>query len=515
MRITFIWLAIAGSILTSCFGDKGNYEYDEINDVNIGQKGFDGDTVYQLRSDVDELKINPELSYLLGHESDGNYSYEWVAVSTNKHVGERTQIGTERNLDYKVKLKADNYNLFYKVTDLSTGIVYSRQATLNVNNLYTQGWILTGKDREGNMIVDMLSISRDTLHLTDIFGNKGIALKNPLMIWADNSPEIYEDQIYVCTENGTYRYGREDLDNPQELTIFDPDIKGYRHQIVMHDIQKVNNKRALFLADKYAYALNSLNEGEFGNPVNYYLQDEGYDYFTPATAIACNRTGEDNSAAAIDQYVLFNTRDRVFCYFRQLGTSMNNLADSDAEETFSWNTKKDFAPAGLEAVTTINSLYSGGQSATILQNPSDGKRYIYTYTISRQGGVATKGKRYEIPFSATGFYRAKLFCITTKQGYLIYADGKNLYGYNFRNGQAPVLLHTFSGDATAIFNDIVTDEKQNDCFYVATYHEGESDERGGELYKFGVTDTADKIEISCKARWNRFPQIVNICYKKF
>ena len=198
-----------------------------------------------------------------------------------------------------------------------------------------------------------------------------------------------------------------------------------------------------------------------------------------------------------------------------MGTSVNKRSDSDTEEAFSWNTKKDFAPNGLTFVACINSLYSGGQSATILQNPANGKRYIYTYTISRQGGVATKGERYEIPSSATGFYQASLFSVTTHQGYLIYADGKSLYGYNFRNGQSPVLLYTFDGDATAIFNDIATDEKQDDYFYVATYTEGEADQRGGKLYKFGVTDTADKIEVTRKAEWKGFPRTVDISYKKY
>ena len=45
MRRSLIWLAIAGPMLTACFNDKGNYDYDEINEVTIGQKGFDGDTV--------------------------------------------------------------------------------------------------------------------------------------------------------------------------------------------------------------------------------------------------------------------------------------------------------------------------------------------------------------------------------------------------------------------------------------------------------------------------------------
>ena len=72
MRRSLIWLTIAGPMLTACFNDKGNYDYDEINEVTIGQKGFDGDTVYQLRSDVDELKITPDLSFLLGKESSGS-----------------------------------------------------------------------------------------------------------------------------------------------------------------------------------------------------------------------------------------------------------------------------------------------------------------------------------------------------------------------------------------------------------------------------------------------------------
>ena len=96
MRTNIFLLALAGVMLSACFDDKGNYSYTQINDVTIGQKGFDGDTVYLLRSDVDDLKISPELSYREGQESAGGYSYEWVAVSTNKHVGQRTQLGTDR-----------------------------------------------------------------------------------------------------------------------------------------------------------------------------------------------------------------------------------------------------------------------------------------------------------------------------------------------------------------------------------------------------------------------------------
>ena len=95
------------------------------------------------------------------------------------------------------------------------------------------------------------------------------------------------------------------------------------------------------------------------------------------------------------------------------------MADSDSDNTFSWNTKKDFAPDGLDFVTTINSLFGSGQSATLLKNPIDGKLYLYTYTITRTGGSATKGGKYMVS-GATNIDQSELFSLTNRQGYLIY-----------------------------------------------------------------------------------------------
>ena len=113
----------------------------------------------------------------------------------------------------------------------------------------------------------------------------------------------------------------------------------------------------MFLADGKAYVLSSSNEGEFGNPVSYYEEENGYRYFNIGDKIACNRNGEDISAAVIDQFILYNTDDKRFTYLRTLAKSMKDMADSDGDNTFSWNTKKDFAPDGLDFVTTINSLF--------------------------------------------------------------------------------------------------------------------------------------------------------------
>lgn len=514
MKYSLYLLMFGMLFFTSCFKDKGNYDYTDINDINIGDKGFAGDTVYNVRANVDRLTIIPELSFSTDPEGKGSYSYEWVAVGTQKYPGQRFILGNEYKLDCLINLPAEAFTLYLKVTDLNTGVLFSKSAELNVSTSYTKGWVLACEDENGNVRVDMLSISRDTLHLKNILANSSnIPHKDINLIWVDNSSELYEENVYVCTAHNTFKYGREEFDQPVELTIFDPDEKGYRNNIVITDIQKLKDKRGMFLADGKAYILSSSNGGEFGNPVSYYEEATGYNYFPIGDKIACNRTGEDRSAAVIDQFVLYNTDAKRFTYLRSLAKDMKDLADSDTDNTFSWNTKKDFTPDGLDFVTTINSLFGGGQSATLLKNPTDRKLYLYTYTITRLGGSATKGGRYMIS-EATNIEQAKLFSLTNQQGYLIYAAGSTLYGYNFRSGSTPVVLRDFPGEEiTAIFNDIISDQKDKDFFYIATYKSGQTD--GGTLRKYQVMDSADKIEITDQESWRGFSRIKNIMFKQF
>ena len=129
MMALSVMSAGAASLVTGCFKDLGNYDYTEINEAVIGDKGFG--SVYNVRIN-ETLSIEPEISFTLDSEGTGDYSYEWVAVGQTLFRGERFTIGTERNLDYTVKLEADNYILYFKVRENATGIVYSKDVELNV-----------------------------------------------------------------------------------------------------------------------------------------------------------------------------------------------------------------------------------------------------------------------------------------------------------------------------------------------------------------------------------------------
>ena len=513
MKKIYITTLLICLMFSSCFNDKGNYNYSVINDIEIGEEGFS--EPYTVRTDVDKLNIEPVIISTTDPNLNEDYTYEWVAVSTLKSPSTRYTLSTDRILNYDVKLPADEYDLFFKVTDTNTGLVFSNDVSLTVNGSYTRGWMIVGNDDAGKLVLDMMSISRDTLHLKDIL-KAGITHLDPTFVWVDNSPDSYDEYVYVCTKHHTYRYDREGLNTAEELQIFDPDSKGYRNNIVTSDIQRVKEKRTMFLCDGYAYVNTTLNEGEFGSPNNYYLTDVGYEYFLIGDKIACNRTGEITSAAAIDQYVLYNTSGKKFCYLRPLAKNMYDLLDKDSEEPYSWDTTKDFAPNGLEYVTTINSLFSSGQSATILRDLSNGKYYIYTYAITRQGGTVTKGGRYEVPTVATGFGESTLFSMTTRQGYLIYAVGNTLYGYDFRKNNHPVVLATFPDEEiTVINNDIISEQQMEDNFYIATYKKGTEEGRGGSVRKYSVVDTPEQINITEELVWKGFPRVVSLCYKQF
>lgn len=107
-------------LLGGCYGDKGNYDYRDINEIVIGARGFEG-VEYKLRSGIDELKISPHITASQDPELTGTYEYEWVVVGRVRNPGERTTIARTRDLDYAVNLPSDDYSLLLRITDPARG----------------------------------------------------------------------------------------------------------------------------------------------------------------------------------------------------------------------------------------------------------------------------------------------------------------------------------------------------------------------------------------------------------
>lgn len=501
------------TLATGCFRDSGNYDYKDINEAEIGDTGFSGK--YDIRIN-EQLVIHPEIRFTLDPDYTGDYSYEWVAVSQNMNRGERFTIGKERDLDYTVKLDADNYILYLKITDNSTGLVFSKDVELDVRSAYSVGWLLGGETPDGKGQVDMISISSDILFYKNTLQmENGLTLDSPVsQVWADSDQWSTEDRLYVSTADGTWKFDRETFKgNPYTHIKYSFALDPGEGSYSMSDSQQIITElsgsiRHIIIIDGKAYSVSSDN-GMIGNTFSTY---DNVSTFTVGDKMICNR-----KQSADRTFVFYDKESKGFCYISGVGLkAMMKLQDGEADN-YSWTTTNDFPGTGLEFVTAVNSMFSNGQSIAIMRNPSTSKYYIYCITANSGYPSVSKDGRYEVGSAAVGFASASGYVLSTNHGYLLYASGNTLYGLNFRKGaneQICTPLMTFDAPVTCMTADHFTEEKMNDVFYAATYDDNK--DRSGIVYKLQLEDSPDKVAAEVLDKWDEgFLKIRSMFYKNY
>ena len=100
-------------IVTACYEDKGNYEYREMNDIEITVEMEDKHPSYALG---DVVTCTPKLTFALGQEST-NLDYEWSFAGK--------KISHTRNLEWVADTVANSKTLQLAVLDKNTGVTPS------------------------------------------------------------------------------------------------------------------------------------------------------------------------------------------------------------------------------------------------------------------------------------------------------------------------------------------------------------------------------------------------------
>ena len=145
-------ISLATSFLTSCYDDKGNYDYiseDEAAKVVLGS--LEGTTV--KANDV--LHITPNIK----GDENGKFSYLWYTLTDAEYNVKRDTLSQERELNVPINLKEGKYYLYYKVTNEENGVFRSVSAPLVVTATdVTSGWYVM-KEIEGGVDFDYYSLS--------------------------------------------------------------------------------------------------------------------------------------------------------------------------------------------------------------------------------------------------------------------------------------------------------------------------------------------------------------------
>ncbi len=136
---------LASVFITSCYLDKGNYDYTPVSDIEI--TGIE--TSYLKVSAIDTLKIDPVVKSDYGD----NLEYRWVIFESPVKAD---TIGREKNLEYFVTKGVGSYSIFLYAKSKTNGYFVHQSTSLTVGTLFTRGHYILKEDSSGNTDMDLL-----------------------------------------------------------------------------------------------------------------------------------------------------------------------------------------------------------------------------------------------------------------------------------------------------------------------------------------------------------------------
>lgn len=266
------------SLALSCAKDLGNYDYREINEITITGIAEE----YRSITNVDTLRITPEVNMSMDNGEPNRYIYRWIA---RKNLAFEDTIGRALNLAYPVSLPPDNYVLLLKVTDTKTNIVWEKTAKYTIGTLLSRGIMLMGENEEGLAEVDMITMSSDTTVVRGLLASSGLpALYGPIGVQHTSGMFSQLAKLWVFTETGSYFMDRASFtgtvdDNFTKLTYTSLPIspEGMIPILLAPQITSINGTiaeglaaRMMITKDGNIYGGNVMeNGGDFyTNPIN-------------------------------------------------------------------------------------------------------------------------------------------------------------------------------------------------------------------------------------------------------
>lgn len=438
IRNKYIYLLIcllSASVLTACVEEKGNYDYHELTGVQVADVADELSVLTNER-----LQITPTLTP--DNLPEDQYSFEWKVITQDDVENEtETVIGTTRNLDYLVTLNADVYDLYYTITEVSTGVYWRTSYTLTVSDITTEGWLVLCSDN-GRARLDMYSditgkVYTDLLQTyTDISGWKGPRRVQCLSsgMTDANSP------IYLLTDDGATRLGKNNLEWKEEY-LFEYEAAEDGASLRPHSITTAGVGKMIVSGTKAYYCERGLGiDGLYQSVVN--------KTFDAAPYIGAN-VGASVYAAV---YLLYDTTNKCFMAYcplltttdlgeeepLQTMTGMEEIAEAHKKENRDAvvNTVSFDYPVGLDFVYMENTGYDPGNAKmgttyTILSD--NGKYLLYGLQMGDMfmysSNTFVMGKTYygDLSGCTNITQEGNLFAFSSYKNYMYYAVGNTVY----------------------------------------------------------------------------------------
>lgn len=488
---------IAGTLVgaASCYKDKGNYSYHDINEVTFSQ--IDTTTGYAVFIG-DSLKISPKLNE---SQPGTDYTYEW---SFYDNINGDKILSKEKDLKIKINETPGTYSLQYRVTDKSNGRLFHVRTNLLVRTSVYEGYLVLN-NVNGKSRLDMLSYDATTGNfnqITDVLTHMGSSLPEqgkPIKVVATRVTNAFNWSdstygIYMITEDGTNRVHPETFDYNPTYNI--------RYEIV-GDIPQDFKADNLIPDPAFYYVVLFLYSGH-----NVYVRGGGPEmYSLPVNKL----NGQEPFRAApwlvstSSQYLtMFDIDARKFCM-------LSNLAGFTAEPV-----PVATGPGQPNYPTGKDLLWMGktpsGYAYAITQDVGGNTRYI---TRFRPGVLPEISE----PINGTDIANATQFAVSANPEYLFYSAGGKVYEYDLYTKTSKLMLDKGAATITYLAFQPFTANRNPSTYgqWLRWLNIGYSDPGGtegsnGTLEQYSVPDANEALVLQKK--WTGFGNIVSISYRE-
>ena len=504
------WLIILGVMLwTSCFDDKGNYDYIDLGELTVD--GIITDSWYELFANEDTLKIPVEISSSRYANGERPYTYEWKFMSLNNETLDKEDnpidytLSREKDLNSVIKLNAGEYFGFFVVTDTILGLQEKVDFFVRLKTKTSEGWmILCEVDGEARLDWVMNMTESEDRVFRDIWKDSDFKLGKPLGI--ASAYYLNGSNRYVFTERGTYNIDKDDGhvgEDSDERWLF-----GDKPDVVFglgteKAIQRSYYMDLFVTRDHDLYVRNPLIVGSiYGFPVNYTSDGQRFDV---APFFGHTYGGYGASVIVYDE-----TNKR----FMEFDDDDKNIPHP---LTFSGG-KVDFqAKTGRDMV--YMNWTKDGYTFAVLEDPVDGEMYVYGIHVENNG---RNFRQYYMKLNRPNRDKIVHIAFHSVYRYLFYSTENAVYQFDMDAPNIPAeKILSFPGETiTALkINKMLAwvvyqpwEKARENQLVVGSYINGKEESKCGVMRIYDVPGLMAPLEK--KKEYTELGKVVDIVYRE-
>lgn len=525
MKKFYSMLAGAALLLlaTSCYEDKGNYTYTDVETIEITiPSGL------TAMASAEYISFDPKIvSSIKGEISANDPDYEFTCQVQNSWQDEFGVTHRYRDMNpdktkavnYFAALPSGSYTMWYKVKNLKTEVEYSAQGSFSLISSTYEGYMVlsnTGADKK--VRIDMIgqNSAGEEIVAKDVAASSTTPETHNAhqILFAGFYMSQYSnaDAIYLLTGDGAFKLNNttlmyteaDNLANLAEVIGSSAGAPAFMEQ--MYSVRAIvdDNGDARGIHSTYAGSPfeDPMNTDKVGNAPTYKV--------APYFGVCLERPIRYYS------YCLFYdiTNKRFMLWNYSSGSANNHLLIAPAAkdgDVFSYET-------GMDYVAMKSTMFSGGMCYTVLQDPSTSKRAVYGVNLA--SGTYHAEALYDA-IETPDFHSADAYEFHSQYPYMYYAKGNKLYECGLTSGklleqiELPAdekvtmlkfnLLHTFN------WNYLRTQSLRDDQYnLIVASTTGKED---GGVVRIYTIDPAGKLTL--KKEYKGFGEdIVDVTYRE-